>query len=195
MASVQPQLWVLTGGNGAGKSTFFDQRLRHLGIPFINADEIAKKEYPDDPEGASYKAAKKAELVRMRALSERRSFCFETVFSHHSKVDFLGAAKAVGYQIILVYIHLSEPELNVARVVQRAIEGGHSVPEDKILSRIPRTMANVRAAINLCDLAYILDNSDLSNPFQQVVTVVGGVSRAAIQPLPGWAEGLLCHPQ
>ena len=50
------QLWMLVGGNGAGKSTFYQQALQPLGIPFINADVIAKELFPDAPEAHSYEA-------------------------------------------------------------------------------------------------------------------------------------------
>ena len=102
----QPQLWLLAGGNGAGKSTFYHQFLEPLGIPFVNADIIAKKIFPKSPEERSYDAAKIAEKLRANLLQEARSFCFETVFSHPSKIDFVGHAKALGYEIILVFIHL-----------------------------------------------------------------------------------------
>ena len=36
------QLWVLAGGNGAGKSTFYNLYLAKYGIKFVNADLIAK---------------------------------------------------------------------------------------------------------------------------------------------------------
>lgn len=155
------------------------------------ADEIAKEEYPDDPEGASYKAARKAELLRFRALEERRSFCFETVFSHLSKVDFLGQAKGLGYQVILVYIHLANTELNVARVDQRKKEGGHGVPEDKILTRIPRTMTNVQMAVALCDQVYFLDNSSVTDPFKQIATVINWSVQHKVDSVPDWAKALL----
>ena len=35
------QLWVLAGGNGAGKSTFYYLHLAKYGIKFVNADLIA----------------------------------------------------------------------------------------------------------------------------------------------------------
>ena len=44
------------------------------------------------------------------------SFCFETVYSHPSKIDFIAQAKALGYQIIMVLIHLESPTLNQARI-------------------------------------------------------------------------------
>jgi hypothetical protein len=37
----EPVLVFLAGSNGAGKSTFFASYLQPLGLPFVNADEIA----------------------------------------------------------------------------------------------------------------------------------------------------------
>ena len=110
------RLWVLVGGNGAGKTTFYETFLEHLGIPFINTDRIAEKLYPEDPEGGSYDAAVVADIMRSDLIATGDSFCFESAFSHPSKVDFLASAKALGYHINLVMIHLSLPEVNIARV-------------------------------------------------------------------------------
>ena len=134
------QLWILAGGNGAGKSTFYRTQLRPLGLPFINADILAKELYPESPEEHSYDAAKLATEMRFRLLQEGRSFCFETVFSHPSKIDFVAQAKVLDYEIILVFIHLDMVSLNQARVAQRISEGGHRVPDDKIANRIPRLL-------------------------------------------------------
>ena len=84
-------------------------------------------------------------------LLEGRSFCFETVFSHPSKVDFVGKAKALGYQVILVMIHLESTSLNKARVAQRVEEGGHDVPAEKVETRIPRLLRLIKSVIPLCD--------------------------------------------
>jgi len=133
------QLWLLAGGNGAGKSTFYRTQLEPLGFPFVNADILAKELYPDSPEQHSYDAAIIAEQIRKDLLEQGNSFCFETVFSHHSKIDFVAQAKISGYEIVLVFIHLDNISLNQSRVNQRVSEGGHSVPPEKVESRIPRT--------------------------------------------------------
>ena len=88
------QIWLLSGGNGAGKSTFYRTQLEPRGLNFVNADILARHLFPDAPEAHSYTAAKVAEEMRNRLLEEGRSFCFETVFSHPSKIDFLARAKA-----------------------------------------------------------------------------------------------------
>jgi predicted ABC-type ATPase len=54
------------------------------------------------------------------------SFCFETVYSHPSKIDVTALAKALAYPVIMVLIHLESPGLNQARIAGRVSEGGHS---------------------------------------------------------------------
>ncbi len=185
------QLWVLAGGNGAGKSTFYQTRLEALDIPFINADILAKQLYPDDPEKYSYDAAKIASEMRMKLIAEGRSFCMETVFSHPSKIDFVAHAKAMGYQIILVFIHLNINVLNKARIAQRVSEGGHKVPDDKVISRIPRLLKYIKRTLPLCDQVYILNNSRADNPFQRMATLKEGKLEVHQNKLPDWCKRLL----
>ncbi len=185
------QLWLLAGGNGSGKSTFYRLFLEPRGVKFINADLIAREIVPENPEDASYKASHLAQRLREDFLYEGISFCFETVFSHVSKVDFVAKAKALGYEIILVYVHLNSLELNEARVSQRVSEGGHNVPADKIKSRIPRTMSNIKKILPLVDSARLLDNSSHENPFQQVAIVKHGRRKDLVFQLPKWAEVIL----
>lgn len=185
------QLWVIAGGNGAGKSTFYRTRLESLGLPFINADILAKQLYPDASEQHSYEAARVAATMRDKLLQEGRSFCFETVFSHPSKIDFIAKARSMGYEVILVFIHLDNVSLNQARVSQRVSEGGHDVPEDKIISRVPKVLQNIRQALALCNQCYLLDNSRLDNPFKQVAEVRNGKVIIKVPALPEWARILL----
>lgn len=183
------QLWLLVGGNGAGKSTFYRTQLQALGMPFVNADDIARDVFPQAPEAHSYEAAKIAENLRNSLLEQGKNFCFETVFSHPSKIDFVAKAKALGYQVVMVFVHLEQSALNKARVHQRIETGGHAVPEEKIESRIPRTVDNVLNALPLCDDLWVLDNSSASDPFRKILRIQDGQLHAFVNPLPDWAVG------
>jgi predicted ABC-type ATPase len=185
------QLWVLAGGNGAGKSTFYRMFLEPRGVKFINADLIARDIVSSNPETASYKAARIAERIIASMLDRGASFCFETVFSHPSKIDIVTRAKSLNYEGILVYIHLDTPELNEARVSQRVDEGGHNVPAEKIRSRLPRVLDNIRRVLPLVDSAWLLDNSSRSDPFKQIASIRLGRKCVLTDPLPAWAETLL----
>lgn len=185
------QLWLLVGGNGAGKSTFHRLFLAPHGLPFVNADDLARLLDPQAPEARAEEAAKIAEQQRETLLLRGLSFCFETVYSHPSKVDFTARAKALGYEVILVLIHLGDAELNQARISQRVAAGGHAVPADKVISRIPRLLEHVKTALPLCDLVTLIDNASADNPFRPVATIRRGLVERHQDPLPSWAEALL----
>ena len=186
---------MLVGGNGAGKSTFFRLALEPLGLPFVNADQLARILFPDAPEAHSYEAAQLAERQRLQLLQEGVSFCFETVYSHPSKIDFIARAKALDYQIIMVLIHLETAQLNQARIASRVSEGGHNVPSDKVIARLPRLLDHVRASIPLVDVLRVYDNSSALNPFRPVLTISNGWVEKHLDPLPAWAAALLLdHP-
>lgn len=187
----EKQLWLLAGGNGAGKSTFYKTFLAPRGITFVNADQIARRIAPTAAQQASYEAAQIAARLRADLLLQEVSFCFETVFSHPSKIDFVATAKAQGYEVILVFIHLQNAELNKARVAQRVSEGGHSVPEDKIETRVARSLQHVRTVIPLCDEVHVLDNSSYDKPYQRVATLMQGRVTDSLDPLPDWAVDFL----
>ena len=189
----KPQLWLLVGGNGAGKSTFYEQFLKARGLPFVNADLIAREYFPDDPEGRSLEASALAEKLRYRLVDERRSFCFETVFSHPSKIDFLGVAKAAGYEIIMVFIHLGNADLNKARISQRVASGGHNVPDARVAPRIDRLLKNVKTVVQLglADEVHILNNSDSVDPFKRELSVSYGEVELNSDDCPDWVLDLL----
>ena len=187
------QLWLLAGGNGAGKSTFYQHFLQTTGLPFVNADILARQLDNDQPEKLSYKAARLAERLRTDLLASGTSFCFETVFSHPSKIDFLATAKAHGYEIILVYIHLLSDSLNQARVKQRVDAGGHNVPAEKIITQIPGTMRYVRDALPLVDTAQFYDNASHMQPYRSIASMHKGKLQIQQNPLPDWATEMLVN--
>ena len=191
MSTTTRQLWLLAGGNGAGKSTFYRTRLEDRGIQFVNADLIEKQLDPPESENPSYEAARIARWQFAELVDKEKSFCFETVFSHESKLDMMRKAKEFGYQITLVYLHLENASLNEARVKMRMSEGGHWVPSEKIAARITRSIGLMEQAVELADQFYLLDNSSHSNPFQQIVVKDKKGTRILVDPIPDWVAEIL----
>ena len=159
------RLDLVVGPNGAGKSTFVELTLAPLlpGSAFVNADEIAKQRWPNDPASHSYEAARVAAATRAKLIEVGASFIAETVFSHHSKLQFVDAARAANY-IIVLHVLLIPEELAVERVRHRVTSGGHDVPEIKIRERYQRLWSLVAAAILRCDSATVYDSSGLRGP-------------------------------
>jgi predicted ABC-type ATPase len=194
--SKKPELVVIAGPNGSGKTSITEQLLLHTwteNCEYISPDLIAQNDFGDwnSPE-ASLKAARKAEFMRETCLSDRRSHAFETVFSAPDKVEYLRRAKAADFFIRLFFICTDRPEINVARVATRMREGGHTVPTDKIISRYAKSIAQCAAVVTLADRAYIYDNSveDVA-PALLFRTENGTLKKVYRQPVNDWAKSIL----
>lgn len=107
----------------------------------------------------SYLCARIIDFIRFEFLRLKISFTFETVMSHHSKVEFLHEAQKQGFKTYLYYVATVDPRINIARVSYRVYAGGHAVPEHKIRERYYRSLDLLMSAIEVSDRAYIFDNS------------------------------------
>ena len=184
---------MLAGPNGAGKSTFHENFIAHHGLPFVNADLIAKDMASKGKQISDVGAAKLAGKIRQEYLEKRKDFCMETVFSDSKghKRDFLRLARSVGYVVILVFIGLDAPEMSHARVKSRVEAGGHAVPPGKLDERFPRTIENLRLAIPHLDYVYLYDNSSYDNPYHPVVLCRFGTVQQLHPPIPSWVLKVL----
>lgn len=192
----QPVLIVLAGPNGSGKTTFFDEYLERLGLPFVNADRVARTLREARPEAPTDEidrlAFTQAEALRRAFVDAGLSFCTETVFSDPvgAKLGLIEAARSRGFVVFLVFIGLESADLSVGRVMQRVQQGGHDVPDEKLFSRFPRTLANLRAAIPIADEAFVFDNSSADRPYRLVAAYARGRLVRRHPPLPSWTRGL-----
>ena len=188
LAIDQPRLVVIAGPNGAGKTTFYETFLASLPLPFVNADQIARALAPADPASIAYGAAEVADRKRRELLALRRSFIMETVFSDPAgeKLGFLRDAQAAGYAVILLFVGIESSELSILRVTQRALEGGHDVPPDKLQQRFPRTQRNLQAALQYVDVAVVFDNSSVDRPFRHIATWHSGSEVFRDPVVPDW---------
>lgn len=179
------RLDLVVGPNGAGKSTFIAFTLAPLlpGSLVVNADEIARQRWPEDPASHSYDAARIAADTRAKLIDLGRSFVAETVFSHPSKLDLVHTARRAGFTVVL-HVLLIPEDLAVERVRHRVRAGGHDVPEVKIRERHRRLWTPVAEAIALSDLATVYDNSRLRGP-RIVARLSGGLTVGAPE-WPAW---------
>ncbi len=106
-----------------------------------------------------YLAAATTDFLRHKLMEQRTTFTFETVMSHESKIQLLADARGKGYRTYLYFIATDDPMINVSRVQERVANGGHGVPDDKIVSRYYRSLDLLMEAIWQTDRAYVFDNS------------------------------------
>ena len=111
-----------------------------------------------------------ADFLRQKLLKKRISFTFETVMSSPDKMLMMEKAQSMGYRTYLYYVATEDPIINVSRVKNRVKKGGHSVPEDKIISRYGRSLDLLAETIRHTNRAYIFDNSNLEHIWLAEIT-------------------------
>lgn len=152
-----PNLIVMAGANGAGKTTIS----RHvLWQPrrveeFVNADIITAEEGLDEV------AAGRRMLERLDALTaEGKDLAFETTLASASLRRRVAAMQSAGYVFHLVYIWIPSADMAVERVAARVRAGGHSIPEPVIRRRYERSVDNFfNRYMPMADAWTMLDNS------------------------------------
>ena len=148
----KPEIIVFAGPNGSGKSTLTG--ILKPTMAYINADDIKVSLHCTDME-----AAVLAEQQRERYLSEKTDFCFETVLSTDRNLKLLRKAREAGYFLRCYYVLTYSPIINILRVNSRIADGGHPVPEEKIVSRYRRALNFIPELVALCDICHMYDNS------------------------------------
>ena len=200
---MNPVLLVIAGPNGSGKTTITEQlRIERWseGVEYLNPDEVARDRFGDwNSQTAVRSAADWVTERREELMRDGKGIAIETVFSTDEKVNFIKRAKERGYFVRVFYSSTTSPTINAARVAARVLLGGHTVPIEKIISRYPRSMANLPPAINLADRVYVYDNSVDANAAQLVARTHDGMLRKIYGSLPSWVDdvvaGLERHPE
>lgn len=159
----QPIFFLLAGPNGAGKSTFRRKFLDPLGLTCVDPDEVAREMFGRDPQTVEEaKRATLASTARVRRTFEaQESIGLETVFSDSNgfKLRLLHEAQAHGYRAGVIFVGLNDPQLSVARVMDRVELGGHDVPDELIYRRFPMCFRNLKTALPIADFVLLVDNS------------------------------------
>jgi predicted ABC-type ATPase len=100
-----------------------------------------------------------------------------------------------GYQVVLCFIGIASPEISDQRVAMRVSQGGHDVPFEKLVTRFPRTLANLKAAMKALPYVVIFENEDLDYPFKRVAVFESGKVTFLAKPPPLWLAPLLRQNQ
>ena len=162
----KPNLYIIAGCNGAGKTTASFNVLPQIlqCREFVNADEIAKGLSPFCPESVAIQAGKLM-LERIDSLlTDNVSFAIETTLATRSYKNLILRAKEKGYNVSLLFFWLESPELACQRVHKRVSEGGHDIPVDTIYRRYWLGIENLfRIFIPIVDDWSLYDNNNHTN--------------------------------
>lgn len=132
----------------------------------------------------SYEGAFIASFIRHLLVLQHKSFSFETVMSHDSKLDEIKKMIQEGYDAYLYFICIDSPAVNISRVQNRVQKGGHLVKDSKITDRYYKTLEILHKALPFCYRAYIFDNSGKEQIL--LAEVYKGNMEIKTNQLPNW---------
>jgi len=160
-----PNLYIIAGCNGAGKTTASYTILPEIldCREFVNADNIAAGLSPFNPENLAIQAGK-IMLRRIRELlNEGVDFAFETTLATRSYISLINTAHQLGYQVTLLFFWLDNPQTAYDRVAKRVREGGHDIPKNVIKRRYFGGIKNLlNLYIPICDKWFVMNNVGIS---------------------------------
>ena len=165
----RPCFWIVGGPNGSGKSTLIRSGALTPWIGFalqaLSPDDVVLELRPRRPNLAEADLLLEAQLLSDaavdRALGERKSVLVETVLSSPKFQSRVETAVRNGFEFGFAFVTVRSPELNVNRVRDRVIVGGHDVPEDRIRARRERSHRAATWFAERAHVGVVFDNSGM----------------------------------
>ncbi|QKJ31352.1 zeta toxin family protein [Mucilaginibacter mali] len=168
-----PTLYLISGSNGAGKSTVGPDYLpKHIidSYTVFDGDKLymakVKELWPEHQK--SIKEAKKiaAEFVfetletqLSDALGHNDNYVYEGHFPSYATWDFPRRFKDKGYNIEMLFLGLADIDLSEMRVAIRTKNGGHNVPKWDIENNFYGNLEMLNEHFQILDHLQIVDTS------------------------------------
>ena len=139
----------------------------------------------DNSKGShGYEGSFVASFIRHLLVQHNKSFSFETVMSHPSKVKEIIEMKRGGYAPYLYFVCIDNPEVNISRISNRVVLGEHDVPKEKVIQRYQRSLELLHELLPLCYRAYLFDNS--GKEYELIAELYQGDLEIKTDNLPQW---------
>jgi predicted ABC-type ATPase len=117
-------------------------------------------------------------------LDNGESFAIETTLAGRNYLQMMLAARNRGFEIVLIYIGTENVEINLSRISNRVLTGGHDVPQQDVRRRYKRSFANLPTAISRADHSILFDNS--TEDGYRLVAVLSTTGNRWFAPKPSW---------
>jgi predicted ABC-type ATPase len=138
-----PRLTIIAGANGCGKSTLTSRSSFIYKTPLLDPDAINKAFQPSIPGASAVAAARQVLISAERHIKKGESFAVETTLAGMHYLQRMVDARNRSFEVVLVYIGTENVEINLARIRDRVLTGGHDVPESDVRRRYQRSFKSL----------------------------------------------------
>lgn len=191
-----PNLYLIAGHNGAGKSTYGRLLLPEIAHTLSVFDGDAVYHATLKEAFLRLKVAKFAQREALQttvdtfeglvetALAGKRDFAYEGHFNGDGPWETVQRFKDAGYGVHMVFLGLSDVTLSVGRVEKRVEQGGHYVSPYNVEVNYEGNLRYLNARFRLLDSLNVFDTSS-PQPRLLVSFSLGKVEYQALE-LPQW---------
>jgi predicted ABC-type ATPase len=180
-----PRFTIVAGANGCGKTTLTCDPEVFRNIPILDPDAIGKALQSTLPAMLSIASARQVLQSAKRHINRAESFAVETTLSGKTYLQMMVDARRRGFEIVLIYIGTKNVEINLTRIKNRVIQGGHDVPQGDVRRRYKRSFENLPTAVKCADHTILFDNS--TEEGYRLIAVLGASETIWFKPIPDWA--------
>lgn len=187
-----PDLIIIAGCNGAGKSTFASSLLPK-DLSSFDYDKIFLEQYFSLPDSelrelfAKKRATSIFENSIREALLKNQSFSYETNFDSHPLV-WAEKFRDKGYQLLLVFFCLENQSIARHRIQVRKEFKGHFVDNKSIDLKWRAGYKNVNANFEYFDKLLFVDNSKQNQLYSNLLQINDGKVICMTENLPDYFE-------
>lgn len=187
-----PDLTIIAGCNGAGKSTYASTFLPD-GVTSFDYDKLYLDIYRNMPDSefrekiAKDQTTKNFELSVEVSLSKRLDFCYETNFDVYPR-DLAQRFRKNGYQINLIFFCLANQEIARHRIQVRTEFKGHFVNNETIDLKWKAGYKNLNLHFRFFDNILIVDNSKLIKVYDNILQIEKGEVVLMTENVPVYLE-------
>lgn len=199
-----PELYIITGSNGAGKSSigpeYLPQKIRQQGPVFDGDKLFVEKRKELWRTIKSHKECRNLayEFVLQTfdnlvdaALANQADFVYEGHFSNEATWDIPRRFLAAGYAIHMVFFGLRDTDLSKLRVVDRTNEGGHYVDPQTVENNFYGNLEKLNQHFGLFHTIQIVDTSKATHRVLATLNHGEPILSVPSAQLPDWFRDYL----
>lgn len=185
-----PDLTVIAGCNGAGKSTFAPSFLPE-GIVSFDYDRIFLENYYSLPDSEFREKFAKNQTTDVfessiaRSLLIKSDFCYETNFDSHPTY-WPQKFRENGYQINLIFFCIDNQEIARHRIQVRTEFKGHFVNNKTIDLKWRAGYKNANLYFDFFDNVLFVDNSKQNDVYTNILQIEKGEIILMTDKIPGY---------